>query len=408
MEAFSDVLDFKTVSPEVLATKLRRFYCEAKPKSTSKRSEELTYVQAENYHKNSLKSIRSAINRYLQDLKRSMDIVRDKDFKSANHTLDGMLKEMTKTGESRATNHKPVIHPEDLERISSYFLSAPYNPIVLRQCVWYHLSIHLVTRGLEFHHQLRTDSFLFQKDENNRQYVTLCHETQQKNFQGGIRSEEALSGKRIYEVPESEICPVKMLRLLLSKTDSSALSLFNSCFKDALHNPSADLWYTSKPLAKRSFSGFMSDICKSSKCMNTYTPHCLRATSITAMSDQGFESRQIMYMSGHRCEASLKTYNRHLSDEQKRSVSSCLSNVTNPNHNNRKITNLSCSSYNMSIATTRAPSASLSVVPREEIEGNPPEMPSYDASCNSSVRTTMSSEILAKSVLNHCVFNFNK
>lgn len=365
MEAFSDVLDFKTVSPEVLATKLRRFYCEAKPKSTSKRSEELTDVQAENYHKNSLKSIRSAINRYLQDLKRSMDIVRDKEFKSANHTLDGMLKEMTKTGASRATNHKSVIHPEDLERISSYFLSAPYNPIVLRQCVWYHLSIHLVTRGLEFHHQLRTDSFLFQKDENNRQYVTLCHETQQKNFQGGIRSEEAPSGKRIYEVPESEICPVKMLRLLLSKTDSSALSLFNSCFKDALHNPSADLWYTSKPLAKRSFSGFMSDICKSSKCMNTYTPHCLRATSITAMSDQGFESRQIMYMSGHRCEASLKTYNRHLS----------------------------CSSSTMSIATTRAPSASLSVVPREEIEGNPTEMPSYDASCNSSVRTTMSSEI---------------
>lgn len=161
---------------------------------------------------------------------------------------------------------------------------------------------------------------------------------------------------------------------------SSALSLFNSCFKDALHNPSADLWYTSKPLAKRSFSGFMSDICKSSKCMNTYTPHCLRATSITAMSDQGFESRQIMYMSGHRCEASLKTYNRHLS----------------------------CSSSTMSIATTRAPSASLSVVPREEIEGNPTEMPSYDASCNSSVRTTMSSEILAKSVFNHCVFNFNK
>lgn len=66
-----------------------------------------------------------------------MDIVRDKDFKSANHTLDGMLKEMTKTGESRATNHKPVIHPEDLEqRISSYFLSAPYNPLFLVSLVY--------------------------------------------------------------------------------------------------------------------------------------------------------------------------------------------------------------------------------------------------------------------------------
>lgn len=87
-------------------------------------------------------------------------------------------------------------------------------------------------------------------------------------------------------------------------------------------NPSADLWYT-KPLAKRSINGFMSDISKSSKYMNTCTPHCLRATSITAMSDQEFVSRQKMYMSGHRYEASYKTYNLHLSDEQKRSVHVC-------------------------------------------------------------------------------------
>lgn len=143
-----------------------------------------------------------------------------------------------------------------------------------------------------------------------------------------------------------------------------------------------------------------------SKCMKNYTPHCLRAT---AMNDQGFESRQIMFISGHRCEASLETYNLHLSDEQKRSVSSCFSNVTNPSqNNNRKFANLLCSSPAMSIATTRAPSASLSVVPREEVEGNSTEMPSFDASCNSSVSTTMSSEILDKSVFNHCVFNFKK
>lgn len=125
MEAFSEVLNFKTVSPKVLAAKLRKFYCEAKPKSVSKRSEELTDVQDENNHKNSLKSIRSAINRYLQDIRRSKNIVRDKEFKSANHILEGMFKSMTKTDASRATNHKSVIHPEYLTRISTYFLSAP-------------------------------------------------------------------------------------------------------------------------------------------------------------------------------------------------------------------------------------------------------------------------------------------
>lgn len=45
MEAFSEVFDFKKCQSSVLAAKLRRFYCKAKPKSTSKRSEKLTDVQ---------------------------------------------------------------------------------------------------------------------------------------------------------------------------------------------------------------------------------------------------------------------------------------------------------------------------------------------------------------------------
>lgn len=73
-----------------------------------------------------------------------------------------LVKAMTKTASSMATNHKAVIHPEDLTQISTCLLSAPHSPIVLRQCVLYNLSIRLVTRDLEFHHQMRIKSFLFQ------------------------------------------------------------------------------------------------------------------------------------------------------------------------------------------------------------------------------------------------------
>ena len=79
-----------------------------------------------------------------------MDIVHDKEFKSANHTIDGMLKSMTRSGASRPTNHKSVITSEDMKKISSYFRAAAYSPIVLRQCVWFNLSVQFVSRGLEF------------------------------------------------------------------------------------------------------------------------------------------------------------------------------------------------------------------------------------------------------------------
>ena len=38
------------------------------------------------------------------------------------------------------------------------------NPVILRYRVWYDLSIHLVSRGLEFHQQLSRNSIQFLTD----------------------------------------------------------------------------------------------------------------------------------------------------------------------------------------------------------------------------------------------------
>lgn len=48
-------------------------------------------------------------------LGRNKDIVSNKEFKSVNHTLDKMMKAMTKTGASRYTQHKWVIDSDDLK-----------------------------------------------------------------------------------------------------------------------------------------------------------------------------------------------------------------------------------------------------------------------------------------------------
>ena len=88
--------------------------------------------------------------------------------------------------------------------------------------------------------------------------------------------------------------------MLISKTDTSTKSLFNRCIKDL--NVNDTVWYTSQLLAKRAYSGFMTDLCKQAKCSKFYTAHCLRATAIQAMSDAGHELRHIMFMTGHKHE----------------------------------------------------------------------------------------------------------
>lgn len=333
-----------------------------------------------------MKSLRSAINRKLHDLERDFDIVRDKQFRKSNETLDGKLKSNLKEGLSRPTQHKQIITNADLTQISTY-LYEKCNPVILRFRIWFTLSLHFVSRGLEFHEQLRRDSFVFNFDENGEEYVTVSHETKQKNWQGGIESKENQGEKRMYAVPAAgPKCPVQSLKYFLSKTDPSAVSLFNRCEKSALASPDSHaIWYNSIPLKHYNFTRFMSDICKQAGISTTYTAHCLRATAIQGMNDAGFEIRHIMHMSGHKNEASVRSYNRDCSTAQKKALSETLASLT------------MTSSENM-------PATSLQTLPKPTVQHPCDTDPVPVVSMNSNI---LSAGLLSNSSFANCTFNLS-
>lgn len=319
-EAYGHPMDLENLKPTEIADKLSKFYCEATPQENEKKT-----VTGGLYHKNTLKNIRAAINRHLSDLNRNIDIVHDREFKHANSTLNGLMKERVVSGTSRPTQHKEIIPQQDLQKISAYLEKAYNNPVNLRLCTWYILSIHFVTRGLEWHHQLTRNAFEIKVDENGHEFVCLTHETRQKNYQGGITSDEYNADKRMYATL-TENCPVKILKHFMQRTPENATHLFNRIDKFAMEHPDCcDTWYTASPLGKSSFTNFLPDISKMAGCSKRYTAHCLRATTIQAMSDAGIETRQIMFMSGHRNEASVRSYSRDCSTHQKHKLSAILS-----------------------------------------------------------------------------------
>jgi hypothetical protein len=295
---------------------LEKFYCEARPG----KNQEL-------YCKNTLTNLRAAINRKLADLKRNVDIVKDRDFKTSNGVLNGLLKERKRHGTLKSTQHVELMDKSDLEKISTYFKDATVNPIILRQCVYFQLSLHFMSRGQEFHHQLKLDSIQFHTD-NTGEYVTLKHEMQPHDPPGGIAERNA--DKRMYATGAAG-CPVKMLKLLIRKTDDSASSLFNRYTKEAVSLPkSSSEWYLDAPLSKRTFSNFMKDISKAAGLSRHYTGHCLRTTAIQHLNDEGYEAYDIRYMSDHKNEKSLRWYNREISSTQKKNLSSALSKIIDP------------------------------------------------------------------------------
>ena len=378
-------------------------YCDT---SMLKSSQNLTPKRVSNPSSTirTLKSIRSSLNRHLKDIGRYFDIVRDRRFKSANAVLDGKLKLNMKSGLSRPTQHKSVVNSTDLMKISDY-LSCVDNPVILRYRVWYDLSIHFVTRGLEFHQQLMTSSFEFRKDENDREYVVISHETKQKNWQGGLDTSEAPQDKRMYSTGDKN-CPVRSLRQLLSLTDPNATSLFNHCSKAAMESPqSENVWFTAKPVKAYQFTKFMSDISRNSGCSQKYTAHCLRATAIQALNDDGFELRHIMFMSGHRNEASVRSYNRDCSDFQKQRLSNSLARIARPSatlshsplsHNDPA--NPACLVPSSPSQLPRAPRLPLVDLPTRNVEISSSQQHSSNF---------LSTGFISNSSFNNCTFQFS-
>ena len=69
----------------------------------------------------------------------------------------------------------------------------------------------------------------------------------------------------------------------------------------------------------------MSDISRNAQLSKIYTNHCVRATSITSLDNAGVEARHIMRASGHKSEASIRSYACRLTEDKQQQMSDHLS-----------------------------------------------------------------------------------
>ena len=84
------------------------------------------------------------------------------------------------------------------------------------------------------------------------------------------------------------------------------------------------VWYTTRQVGPRTLGDMMKVISKEAKLSQIYTNHSVRATTATLLSHAGVDTREIMRITQHRNEGSVKSYNRDSSDAQKRQYSAIL------------------------------------------------------------------------------------
>ena len=83
---------------------------------------------------------------------------------------------------------------------------------------------------------------------------------------------------------------------------------------------------TTKQIGKNSIGDFMKKISKRLQLSRLYTNHEIRHTTVTVLSNAGFPTRDIMNLTKHRNEKSIKSYVRDSTTCQKRAVSDTLDN----------------------------------------------------------------------------------
>ncbi|KAL9982445.1 hypothetical protein ACROYT_G004488 [Oculina patagonica] len=137
---------------------IKELVANAVPENTKKSTkyavnvfEEARNVEGKPYSRNTMKAIRSGLDRFLSGSpqRKPFSIIRDKAFKPANEALDASLKDLARQGLISSTKHKRPISSEDLEALYAANQLGLDSPESLVNTAWFYTALYFGKRGRE-------------------------------------------------------------------------------------------------------------------------------------------------------------------------------------------------------------------------------------------------------------------
>ena len=281
------------------------------------------------YKASSLKAIRAAIDRYLRMAPHSkqFSIVADPAFTEANKILDAFVKELRKSGKISGVVHKKAISKQQVEKLFQSGELGPADtkdPAQLQRTAWFYLGVYFGRRGRENQRDMKPAMLALRATPQGEEFPGSLPAT--KNHQGGLSDVEDESDAKIFAVPESAKCPVKTIKNYLSHLNPKLDCLFQRPREGRSFKPGEDkVWYCNSPLGVNILDSMLKLMSSRAGIQPHLTNHCLRATSVTVLSDNNYETRHIKSVTGHKSDSSIESYNDRPSLDQQKKMSEALS-----------------------------------------------------------------------------------
>lgn len=285
----------------------------------------------------SLKAIRAAVERFLKSAPNSKpwSIISDPQFKEANDALDAFAKSIRRGGKVGGVVHKNPITKEQIEMLFERQQLGPADakcPSQLLRTSWFYITLYFGKRGRENQRQMTKTMLALRRTPLGKRYYELQRQLPgavlaTKNHQGGLNDEEDESDGKMFEVPGSPRCPVQTVENYISHLNPEMEFLFQRPrVVSSKFNPEADtVWFCNSPLGVSYLSTMMRTMSLKAEINPPLSNHCVRATSVTILSDANVEARHIKCITGHKSDTSIESYSAKPSFQQKEKMSSILS-----------------------------------------------------------------------------------
>ena len=148
-----------------------------------------------------------------------------------------------------------------------------------------------------------------------------------KNHPGGLTDPEDESDGKIFAVDGSPRCPVQTVKAHVSHLNPVLEVLFQKPrYHCSSFNPDKEpVSYCNSPVGQSTLENMLKEMSKRAGIVPHLTNHCPRATSITVLSDADCESRHIRFVTWHKSDETIKSYNYRPSFRKQRRMSNMLS-----------------------------------------------------------------------------------
>lgn len=293
-------------------------------------------VDGSYYKKNTIKSIRAAVDRFLRNPpnNKPFSIIGDPAFTEANSVLDAFVKDLRKTGKIAGLVHKKPITQEQIKLLFDSGELGPADstdPSQLLCTVWFYLGFYLGRRGRENQRKLKPNILVLRSTADGKLYFELNREVagsipSTKNHQGGLADVEDESDGKIFAQPASKFCPVATIQNYLKHLNPQCDALFQR----PRSSKNGEVWYCNSPVGESTLANMLRHMSSRAGITPPLTNHCIRATSVTALSDAHVETRFIKSVTGHKSDQSIESYNSRPSMNEQERMSSTLSKYLQP------------------------------------------------------------------------------